>query len=540
MVAWDPLFDITGDKDVLKVSATDIGTDSACGRYAALKVRPFVKAAAWQRSFINGSPFPLADVLDLVAEAHRTDGLATYPQLRAWLSAALDRRGTHRLLRPYVEVAVENVLDAHDVIEAELGSLRLIVRNPLVGPTSGQLTSWGPLYTTEDGTREIRRVRIGSAHEDPSDADMRWAATAAHVAATFRPNDPPRRVRVVEIGAEDGSTKVLFDGTSAEATALFHVQARDKANEIVAQDHVVVCSSCGNCKAAGACTALLQVDRMLGQTGPGAASRSIAPTALEKYATCPAQWLLDANLHLPKENGESEAIARGNAVHRWLAAAHSRGTACMPGDLPDPDVGAGLGLAEGVLKPEECDLARPYLVEHLDVCPLATHGAAVVAVEQPVHGWDATANTVAATKPDLLYRLDDRLIIRETKTMQTAPTGPQEAYDRHLQVPFMLVLIASGLAAEHGVKTGSVELEVLSPDGAQVWTWSTDDPVHLAVARADVRRAVESWHVDTTWPTRTGVHCTWCPVRRWCPDRDAWQAAATAAGGSPTDDEPPF
>ncbi|MHB1800056.1 MAG: PD-(D/E)XK nuclease family protein [Actinomycetes bacterium] len=506
-----------------------------------------MKAAAWERSFIKGSPFPLGDVLGLVAEAHRTDGIATYPQMKAWLSDALDRRGTHRLLRPYVEVAVENVLDAHDVIEAVLGPLRLIVSNPLVGPANRQLTAWGPLYATEDGTREIRRVRLGSAHEDPSDADMRWAAMAAHVAAVFRPNDPPGRVRVVEIGAADGSTKVLFDGTPTDATALFHAQARDKANHLVAQDHVVACSSCGDCKAAGACTALLQVDGMLGQTGPGVASRSIAPTALEKYATCPAQWLLDADLHLPKEDSGSEALDRGNAVHRWLEAAHGRGVACAPADLPDPAAGAGFGLAEDVLTREEYDLARPYLTGHVDACPLAAQGAAAVAVEQMIHGWDATANLVAVTRPDLLYRVGDRLIIRETKTMKTAAAGQQEAYDRHLQVPFMLVLLASGLAAEHGVSAGSVELEVLGPDGAQVWAWSTDDPVDLAVARADVRRAVESWHLDTAWSTRTGPHCAWCPVRRWCPDRDDWQASATATAtataanlGEPAEDEPPF
>lgn len=50
VLTWDPLLDVSGDKDVLKVSATDVGTDSACGRYAALKTRPFVKAAAWRRA----------------------------------------------------------------------------------------------------------------------------------------------------------------------------------------------------------------------------------------------------------------------------------------------------------------------------------------------------------------------------------------------------------------------------------------------------------------------------------------------------------
>ena len=104
--------------------------------------------------------FPLGDVLDVVAEAHRAEGISTDPELLAWLSGRLDARRLHRLLRPYVETAVEDVLDAHDVIEADIGPLTLIASNPVVGPPARQLTAWGPLYATEDGTREIRRVRV--------------------------------------------------------------------------------------------------------------------------------------------------------------------------------------------------------------------------------------------------------------------------------------------------------------------------------------------------------------------------------------------
>lgn len=518
---WDPELELVGDRAQIKVSATDVASDCGCGRHLALKARPKVHPAAWRKSYSNDLPFLLGDVLDLVAEAHLADGTDTYATLRAWLTGRLDARGVGRLLRPYVEAAVENVLDAHSAIEDDLGPLTLLAVNPSIGSSRRQLTAWAPLYTTADGTREIRRVRIGSAHDDPGGGDRLWASTAAHVAAAFSGVPAASRVRVVEIGAGDGSSQVLFDGTPDEATAGFHAQGRARAGLLVDEDHVVPGHACGGCKAAGACGALVQVDGMLGQDAPGLASRSIAPTALAKYATCPAQWLLDAELHLPKERAGGEQMVRGNAVHRWLEAAHRRGVACRPEDLPDP--AAGLGLADGLLSPGDYALARPYLAHHVGICPLAVDGAAVVSVEQAAYGWDASAQVVPVTKPDLVYLLDGRLIIRETKSMQSSPVDTHDAYSRHLQIPFMLALLASGLQARHGATGGAVELEVLGPDGPHVMTWETDDPVIMAVARADVRRAVEEWHVDTTWDTRVGPHCSWCPVREWCPDRDVWQ-----------------
>lgn len=112
-------------------------------------------------------------------------------------------------------------------------------------------------------------------------------------------------------------------------------------------------------------------------------------------------------------------------------------------------------------------------------------------------------------------------------------------------MPFLLTLLAAGLIASHGVPNGAVELEVLSADGSELWAWNTDDAVEVAVAAADVRRAVEDWHVDSTWETTPGPYCPTCPVREWCPDRDLWQALPTppVSGGSITafDDEPaPF
>lgn len=542
---WDPQLDLVGDRALLRVSATDVADDCVCGRRMSFKTRPKVKASSWDRIYSDAMPFVLKDVHELVAEAHRADGLDTYAGLHAWLLRRLDARGVPRLLRPYIETAVENVLDVHDSIEADIGPLRLLARDPAVGPTDRRVWVWGPIYTTADGVREVRRVRVGSAHDVPTAADIAWSATAAYVAATFSGAPAAGRVRVTEIGAGDGSCAVVFDVSPEEATALFAAEGRDRARALVEQDHVVPCRSCGDCKVTGVCGGPVQVDGMLGQTTAGTVSRSVSPTALEMYARCPAQWLLDANLHLPRTESDSDAIVRGNAVHRWLETAHDRSTACSEADLPNPAGGFGLGLADGVLTPGDYAAAYPYLRGHLAVCPLLSHGAAVVAVEETIYGWDASAQVVPATKPDLLYRLGDRLVIRETKSMQSPPGDKDDAYSRHLQVPFMLAMLDAGLAALHGAAAGVVELEILGPDGPEVWAWATDDPVEVAVARADVRRAVDDWHVDTTFQAAPGPHCVWCPVRRWCPDRDAHetppggQSSAAPGGWQDDEDEPP-
>ncbi|WP_380177013.1 PD-(D/E)XK nuclease family protein (plasmid) [Kineococcus sp. DHX-1] len=512
----------------------------------ALKTRPKVKAASWLRTYSNDMPFVLQDVHELVAEAHQANGIETYTALHAWLLQRLDARNSPRLLRPYIETAVENVLDVHASIEAELGPLRLLATNPVVGPPTRQLTVWGPLYTTDEGVREVRRVRVGSAHDIPSAADLAWTATAAYLAAKFKGSPAAHRVRVVEVGAGNGSRAVVFDDTPDAAVALFAAGAQDRARTLVEQDHVVSCRSCGDCKATGVCDAPVQVRGMLGQEEPGVASRSISPTALEKYDRCPAQWLLDAEMHLPKEQGMGKAITRGNAVHRWLETAHGRGKACCNEDLPNPADGHGLGLADGVLTPEDYVAAHPYLLGHVDVCPFRGNEATLISVEETIYGWDASAQVVPVAKPDLLYRLDDRIVIRETKSMQSLPINGDDAYSRHLQVPFMLALLDAGLVDFHGASAGTVELEVLSSHGPEVWAWSTDGLDEMVGARADVRRVVDDWHTDTTFAAVPGPYCVWCPVRKWCPDRDAHEIIFSAQSGAAPDgwtddeDEPPF
>jgi hypothetical protein len=342
---------------------------------------------------------------------------------------------------------------------------------------------------------------------------------------------------VVEIGAVDGSLAVLFDGDPVTAVAAFRGNGKARAAELTEQDDVVPCRECGTCKIAGVCEALLPVTGMLGQTKPGYRFRSVAPSALEQYRLCPAQWLLDRELHLPKNKGIAEAQARGQAVHEWLKAAHQRGIGCRPEDLPEP--GGDLGLAAGGLSEEEYAVAFPYLMQHLPNCPLGIAGTVVVAVEENMYSFDHDAQVIPVTKPDLIYRIGERLIVREFKTAAAVPAhGKDEAYSQHFQVPFLLAMLTSGLAERHGATAGTVELELLTSTGSELWTWDTDHALTARVAAGDVRRGVDDWHNDDTWPTRPGQHCGWCSVRRWCPDRDAYIAGPAGPAESIRADDP--
>ena len=258
---WDPPVVLGGDSRPVRVSASDVASPSPCGRFLALKTRPQVRTVSgWGRLFPPNSepaPFPLGDVTDIVAAAHDASGVDTYAGLMAWITGRVDRLGVHRLTRPYVESAVEFVLEVHEAIEGEVGPLTVLRRDPRVfGSGGGEVWVWGLLYGTRDGVREVRRLRVGSVHDVPDEDDARWVATAAYVAAGVSGGVPCTRVRVVEIGCGDGSVAVLFDGPPDHAVSGFQGPTRDRALELLEQDHLVPCFDCGQCKSAGSCPAL--------------------------------------------------------------------------------------------------------------------------------------------------------------------------------------------------------------------------------------------------------------------------------------------
>lgn len=536
--------DLFGDPSILKVSATDVASSQGCPRHLAVKIRPDVKSRRWRRSFGSEKTFVLGIVTDLVRAAHSSEWAHDPQHMAGWIAQELERRRIHRLLRPYATVAVTNILEAHWDIEDDIGPLQLFQTDPSIGTVARTLTVWGPLYRTEDGVREVRRYRVGSAHADPTPDDLLWVHTAGQVAAGFPSSDTPTRIRVVEIGAADGSIAVLFDGSPTDANAEFSAEAKHVAGNLGDLGFATPGFECASCKVAGACDALVPVPEVLGQSITGYASRSVAPSDLDRYQRCPAQWLL-TDLKLPKDQDYSGAQTRGLLVHTWLEAAHARGIGCSAGDLPTP--GGDIGLAAMVMDAADYAIAHPYLRHHVDACPVGTDGIELVASETAIHGFDADADVIAVTKPDLVFRAGDRLVIREVKTTGTLPAnGADDLYSDSLQVPFLLSMLTAGLAEAHGATAATVEVEVLTPDIGEVYAWDLEEPGLASAVRDDVTAAAAEWHVDSTWTTRPGPQCAWCPVRRWCPDGSVYESSQAGEDAiavtpivEPASDDPP-
>ncbi|KAA1400270.1 PD-(D/E)XK nuclease family protein [Aeromicrobium ginsengisoli] len=532
--------DLFGDPSILKVSATDIASADSCPRHLAVKIRPDVKSRRWRRSFGSEKTFVLGIVTDLVRASHSSEWAHDPQHLAGWIAQELERRRVHRLLRPYATAAVTNILEAHWDIEDEIGPLQLFQTDPTIGTVERTLTVWGPLYRTEDGVREVRRYRLGAAHVEPTHDDLLWTHTAAQVAAGYPSRDTPVRIRVVEIGAADGSIAVLFDGTPDDADSEFSAEAKHVAGSLGDLGTAVPGSECASCKVAGACDALIPVPEVLGQPSKGYASRSVSPSDLDRYQRCPAQWFL-ADARVPRDAEYSGAQTRGLLVHTWLETAHARGVGCTVDDLPEP--GGDIGLAATVMDADDYAIAHPYLRHHVSSCPLATDGVAYVASESAIHGFDHDAEVIPVTKPDLVFRIGDRLVAREVKTTATLPAGgADDVYADNLQVPFLLAMLGAGVAEANGCTTATVEVEMLTPGTSEVYAWDLEEPELAEAVRADVAAAARDWHVDAEWHTQPGPHCAWCPVRQWCPDRQVYENQELAAAQStPVDDEPaPF
>jgi hypothetical protein len=421
--------------------------------------------------------------------------------------------------RLYIARAVENYLNCHDISESELGTLRLRVCDPTVLPDvnvpTNQLTVWAPMYDSEYGVREVRKLRFGKARPVAKDVEN-WAITAAHVAGLFRPRGHLERIRVVEIGLSDGSMEILFNESPSRAESLYSTKVFPIVSKVVTSSRPTPGNSCGQCKIAGCCASLEKLDGFLGQHRKGHETRSVSARDLEVYEKCPAQWYLSTN-NLPSEPSAAHSSERGKIVHEWLARAHMSSQKCDPSDLDAIDKNFPPGLSE-----EDYLEARDYIAQHADACPIG-EGARVIGSEISVYGFDAQADVVVVSKPDLLYvDTDDTFVIRETKTTKLSlPEDAQEAFDRFFAVPWLLNLIGSGYRGPYKGEKARLELEVLASRDSRVFSWDLSDARLLRMARAEVRVRAKKWHRDTTWNSTPGEHCRWCPVRGWCPDAAA-------------------
>ncbi|WP_346168189.1 PD-(D/E)XK nuclease family protein [Streptomyces javensis] len=482
--------------------------------YGALKVRPDLKTTDWSRRYDNSQPFVLGIIREIAIKLHGDPRTETWEELDTALQIELSQYNLHPGILSYARPAIENYLDCHEAVEAEIGRLRLRTYDPTViaGASTNRLTVWAPIYDSHSGVREVRRLRFGKARQPGEEPDQ-WTVVAAYVASLVRPIGDLERIRVIEFGLEDGSAEVLFDATPQEAASNYNSLTLPKLHKIVDARNATPGYSCKECKIAGCCGSLQRLDGFLGQPTPGPATRSVSARDIEVYEVCAAKWLLEMS-SLPTQKNSGPSSQRGINIHRWLAMAHMRSTRCTPESVDSLEESLGAPLTN-----DEHSEARDYLLGHTKTCPLGD-GVQIIASEYPVYGYDAQADVIIASKPDMAYiDSDGTFVIRETKTTtREIPESEKDAFDKYLAVPWLLNLFASGYRGPHQSDKARLELEVLSPEGSRVFSWDADNARLLRMAKAEVRLRARAWHKDTTWSATPGAHCSWCTVKKWCPD----------------------
>lgn len=141
-------------------------------------------------------------------------------------------------------------------------------------PMTWEMYAWGRRYESPDGMiRELRLIRLGAAddgHRAPANVAIAAFSIAFGVPAVwperweepFRPANGLRayvqRVRVLEVGLQDGSHVVLFDGTPRQAEALYTEHARARVRGITAGGTPLPGIACADCKLVMAWRNLIQ------------------------------------------------------------------------------------------------------------------------------------------------------------------------------------------------------------------------------------------------------------------------------------------
>ncbi|WP_420884027.1 PD-(D/E)XK nuclease family protein [Micromonospora sp. CPCC 205547] len=280
------------------------------------------------------------------------------------------------------------------------------------------------------------------------------------------------------------------------------------------------------------------MDGALYQVQRGPYTRSVSATDLRIYERCPARWYLERKLRLPPDLDAEvygEEADRGRAIHHWLRVAHARSRACSEDDLPDVSLRSHQDIAFEDLDDATYATIRPFLLHHVQQCPLA-NSVDVVRLESPLYGWDVTADTIVVSSPDALYIRDSNLVVRETKTTNAElPPDADVARDGFEGIVYwLLALLDGGWTTRHGATEGVVELEVLTPKGAEVFTYRTSDETLMLIAEARVANRVGQWHYDTEWQARPGAHCSACPMAIWCPEAASGYTPPSPAAMRPT------
>jgi hypothetical protein len=559
MGSWIAPEGMVGSTDHVRVFASHV-RPSTCAQFAAARARPQLRPRRPEPRRPSGlEPFPLGRIMDAL-DLIEFDGVEI-DRAVALVIADPAKPTVHEAVARWLGSAVRNFIDATVQPEESSGSPAWrpdrnlwVVQAQVPGtpPQSYELCAWGRRYESTDGTS--RELRIPTSSRQPREPETAEVAVAAYVAGwgsrvvdvyssePYQPGDTPElaRVRVIQVHCATSTTRVLFDGSAADARDLYTRHARDPLRRAVDGGSYTPSSDCAKCKIASICPALPRLPRLLpisdGSSGPTQSRRVWSATTGRDFRACPAREYL-RQVALPRDPAleYAETAVRGQAVHAWLRAAHVREPrrACTVADLPDnPEHwSAGRWTVTG----EQAKIGWEALRWHGAICPLASLSAdAMVQAETQVVALDMISNALVVATPDLLYTDGPAWVWREIKTSQSRFLADGlELLRRFPQLAIAVGLLWAG--ALPGDRDGArIEVEQLSPHTGTVDILVPADPQVRAAAREVVAELVDDWYPDTSAPPRPGEKCRTCEVSSWCPSAMHYPPVVSAdVGASP-------
>jgi hypothetical protein len=286
---WTPPPGVEGDAPLLRayVSAARPG-ERSCLQYRAVKARPNVVDSLRQSGKRRGLEMfglqALNDLLDMI----EFEDLSVDQALRRLRSPGYGRPPHPALARWAAGAATRWLAVGRELRDADGPALAPAPREWVVQwrPAPGaadqvthEVCAWGRRYVSTDlHVRELRIPRTRSVKGRRADDAERGAAafvlakgrevrrrparfTEAHV---LRPPDQVQRVRVVEVGCEDGSHNVLFNDSPDEAVALYNKFARGQVRESVDGGEYRPGYDCADCALVAVCPAVPKRPGFLG------------------------------------------------------------------------------------------------------------------------------------------------------------------------------------------------------------------------------------------------------------------------------------
>lgn len=298
MADWPVPEGLEGDAGLLRVYATAARAgDRACPQYLAAKARPGLwPPQCTPRREPGLAQFPLDPVMALLDMAEY-DGL-TLEQAQARLRDGRTASRPHPGLLRWAGHASARYLSAGAALDAVRGWVARPASRPWVmqvapsGDAGGftyELCAWGRRYESADGQmRELRLPRLKSVADraiDPGEAAAAAMVLARGSMALGRPRSGKphylgrpqqvRCIRVAEVGCEDGSWQVMFDGPPEKARQQYDEHARKRLAAVTAGGEYRPGDSCADCKLLDSCPALPRRRGLLGINSGGRPVRNM-------------------------------------------------------------------------------------------------------------------------------------------------------------------------------------------------------------------------------------------------------------------------